>query len=63
MPMTATIPMAIFANIDMLLLYRTPDRDSTVLVFEPVSSELGTPVLQGLIELAGHKDAQEVGKV
>jgi hypothetical protein len=63
MPMTATIPMAIFANIDMLLLYRTRDRDSTVLVFEPVSSELETPELQGLIELAGHKGAQEVGKV
>lgn len=52
--MVATIPMAIFANIDMLLLYRTTDRDSTVVVLEPASSELETLVLQELIELVGH---------
>jgi hypothetical protein len=47
----------------MLLLYRTTGRDSTALVFEAASSELETPVLQGLIELAGHGDAREAGKV
>jgi hypothetical protein len=30
MPIAATIPTAILATIDMLFLYRTMDKDSTV---------------------------------